>query len=92
MSFCSSITVANPCRLPQPGARFMDPKKVMMREFWGAHMRFFRSMCTASKVTEVVRQARAALAAGECVVIGLQSTGKPPGSAFSGLFCCFWSS
>lgn len=44
-------------------------------QLWGAHLRFFRQLCTAAKVEEVARLAIEALAAGQCVVIGLQSTG-----------------
>ncbi|KAK2077490.1 hypothetical protein QBZ16_004335 [Prototheca wickerhamii] len=49
---------------------------VPWRGFWAAHQRFFRHMCMSAKVPTVVRLARAALAAGKCVVIGLQSTGE----------------
>lgn len=38
-------------------------------------MRFFRQLCTAAKVDEVVALTKEALAGGQCVVIGLQSTG-----------------
>ena len=44
--------------------------------FWGAHQRFFKSLIMGFKVPELVRLARAALARGDCVVIGLQSTGE----------------
>ena len=44
--------------------------------FWGAHQRFFSMMCIAAKVPEVVRLAQEAVQAGQCVVIGLQSTGE----------------
>jgi hypothetical protein len=46
------------------------------RYFWGQHQRFFMSLCAAMKVPAVVRAARAAVAAGKCVVIGIQSTGE----------------
>ena len=46
-----------------------------MSQLWGAHLRFFRQLCTAAKVGEVARLAHEALDAGHCVVIGLQSTG-----------------
>lgn len=44
--------------------------------FWAAHQRFFSIMCMASKVPAAARLAQAALEAGKCVVIGLQSTGE----------------
>ncbi|GBG27653.1 Protein strawberry notch-like 1 [Hondaea fermentalgiana] len=44
--------------------------------FWSAHQRFFKQLCVAFKVPDVVRLARGALADGHCVVIGLQSTGE----------------
>ena len=42
----------------------------------GAHLRFFRQLCTSAKVHEVARLALEALKEGHCVVIGLQSTGE----------------
>jgi hypothetical protein len=44
--------------------------------FYGALLRFFRLMCSALKVRSIVGAGRAALARGECVVIGMQSTGE----------------
>lgn len=44
--------------------------------FWGAHQRFFRSLCIASKVDKAISLAKQALRDGLCVVIGLQSTGE----------------
>ena len=38
--------------------------------------RFFKYLCIAAKVSEVVRLARKGVAEGKCVVIGLQSTGE----------------
>ena len=46
-----------------------------MRGAYAANLRFFRQMCTAAKVHKTVEQAKEALQAGHCVVIGLQSTG-----------------
>eukprot|EP00873_Tetraselmis_striata_P003882 jgi/Tetstr1/424146/TSEL_014753.t1 len=46
------------------------------RIFWSAHQRFFRGMCMSAKVPAVVAKAEEVLAAGHCVVIGLQSTGE----------------
>lgn len=44
--------------------------------FWGAHQRFFRSLCIASKVDLAIETVQAALKDGHCCVIGLQSTGE----------------
>lgn len=55
---------------------FGGAASVTWRSFWASHQRFFRHMCMAAKVPEAVRMAEAALAAGKCVVIGLQSTGE----------------
>lgn len=44
--------------------------------FWGAHQRFFKQLCLGIKVPAVVREAKAVLDAGYCVVIGLQTTGE----------------
>ena len=38
--------------------------------------RFFKYLCIAAKVPEVVQLARRGLQEGKCVVIGLQSTGE----------------
>lgn len=59
----------------------MQGKAGVMREAYAANLRFFRQMCTAAKVKKTVEQAREAIAAGHCVVIGLQSTGEQVGSA-----------
>jgi K+ transporter len=45
------------------------------RTFWAAQQRFFKLLCVSLKTPAVVVAAKAALAAGQCVVIGLQSTG-----------------
>ncbi|KAJ8614621.1 hypothetical protein CTAYLR_008995 [Chrysophaeum taylorii] len=44
--------------------------------YFGAHQRFFRSLLMSVKVDAVVDTANKALRAGQCVVIGLQSTGE----------------
>ena len=44
--------------------------------FWGSHQRFFKNMLMAAKVLSLSKEAHEALAAGKCVVIGLQSTGE----------------
>ena len=45
-------------------------------QYWGSHQRFFRYLCIASKVDDVVQITKEALAKGKAVVIGLQSTGE----------------
>ena len=43
---------------------------------WAYHQRFFASLCMSAKVEVAVGMARSALAAGKCVVVGLQNTGE----------------
>mmetsp|Transcript_21181 Transcript_21181/g.47283 ORF Transcript_21181/g.47283 Transcript_21181/m.47283 type:complete len:1771 (-) Transcript_21181:242-5554(-) len=50
--------------------------KMVKTLYWGAHQRFFRSLCIASKVDLAIKEAREALEDGKCVVVGLQSTGE----------------
>ncbi|KAL5003970.1 hypothetical protein ScPMuIL_017426 [Solemya velum] len=45
-------------------------------QFWSSHQRFFKQMCMGMKVPTVLREAKEALDAGHCVVIGLQTTGE----------------
>ncbi|XP_024532194.1 protein FORGETTER 1 [Selaginella moellendorffii] len=52
------------------------PLNQLWRVFWANHQRFFRHMCMSAKVPAVVRLAKQALSEGNCVVIGLQSTGE----------------
>lgn len=52
-------------------------------QYYSAHLRFFRQLCTAAKVDKVSMLAREVLDQGKCVVIGLQSTGKL-------LLCSVW--
>ena len=47
-----------------------------LMQFWGAHQRFFKQLCMSIKVREVVSVAQRCRAAGQCVVIGLQTTGE----------------
>jgi hypothetical protein len=56
----------------------LGPKaqKIMWTNFWSAHHRFFRCLCMSVKVTHAVKLASEAVRRGECVVIGLQSTGE----------------
>ena len=48
----------------------------VMRQFWGAHQRFFNQMCMGAKVPAAIRLAKRALENNQCVVIGLLSTGE----------------
>jgi hypothetical protein len=52
------------------------PPHVLNGVFWGAHQRFFRSLCIASKVDVAIETVQNALELGHCCVIGLQSTGE----------------
>ena len=52
------------------------PSARVMTHYWGCHQRFFRSLCMAVKVPEVVREIKKALANNKCCVIGLQTTGE----------------
>jgi len=44
--------------------------------YWGAAQRFFKLLCVSLKLPRVVAEVKAALAAGRCAVVGLQSTGE----------------
>ena len=44
--------------------------------YWGSHQRFFIQLVLGLKVPSVVKLAQESLAAGKCVVIGMQSTGE----------------
>jgi hypothetical protein len=48
--------------------------------YWGAHQRFFRSLCISCKVPALLEQVEAMLLEGKCCVIGLQSTGEAAAS------------
>jgi len=48
----------------------------VMRYYWGQHQRFFMSLCAAMKVPAVVMAVKKARDAGNCAVIGIQSTGE----------------
>lgn len=43
--------------------------------YWSAHQRFFKCLCIAAKVEECVKITKDAIKNGNCVVIGIQSTG-----------------
>lgn len=49
-----------------------------------AHQRFFRSLCISLKVPRTVQICKEAIAAGKCVVIGLQTTGQAGADAVHG--------
>ncbi|XP_034104653.1 protein strawberry notch [Drosophila albomicans] len=51
-------------------------QKIITCQFWSAHQRFFKNLCIASKVNQVVKMVREAAQQGKAVVIGLQSTGE----------------
>eukprot|EP01041_Mallomonas_annulata_P007017 gene7017-14279_t len=59
-----------PLSIPPNGQGFI------MRYFWGAHQRFFRSLCISLKVPCAIAIAKQAIQEGKSVVIGLQSTGE----------------
>ncbi len=50
--------------------------KAVWTQFWGAHQRFFKYLCIASKVRFAVAFVKEALRANKAIVIGLQSTGE----------------
>eukprot|EP01042_Synura_sphagnicola_P003702 gene3702-4618_t len=66
--------------------KFMSPLKgnkktgvtraFVFRYYWGAHQRFFRSLCISLKVPCAVALAKKALEDGKSVIIGLQTTGE----------------
>ncbi|GIL79152.1 hypothetical protein Vretifemale_8504, partial [Volvox reticuliferus] len=51
------------------------------KAFWSTQQRFFKLLCVSLKVPTVVSEACEALAAGQCVVIGLQTTGEAAAEA-----------
>jgi hypothetical protein len=53
------------------------------RPFWAAQQRFFKLLCVSMKVPAVVEEAKRALEAGHCVVVGLQSTGESAADALN---------
>lgn len=65
------------------------------RPFWSAQQRFFKLLCVSLKVPTVVSHAKEALEEGNCVIIGLQSTGEAAADALSlspGASCRTWIS
>lgn len=65
-----------PTKLTDAQKRQLKETQMRYTLFWGAHMRFFRSMLMAGKVEATAAKATAAVADGMSVVIGLQSTGE----------------
>ncbi|DBA97285.1 hypothetical protein WJX77_012218 [Trebouxia sp. C0004] len=66
----------------------------LWKPFWSAQQRFFKLLCVSLKVPIVAAEAKAALAAGQAVVIGLQSTGEAAADAMQlepGQMCGFVS-
>ncbi|XP_068140530.1 protein strawberry notch [Drosophila tropicalis] len=61
------------CRLMNIDNRI---QKIITCQFWCAHQRFFKNLCIASKINQVVKMTRIATCTGKAVVIGLQSTGE----------------
>ena len=68
--------VNDPFKKPDAPVRRGTPNGVLWRYFWGAHQRFFKDLCVASKVPAALQVARQSLKDKKCVVIGLQSTGE----------------
>ncbi|KAF6265497.1 hypothetical protein COO60DRAFT_1623874 [Scenedesmus sp. NREL 46B-D3] len=56
-------------------------KRDVWKTFWAAQQRFFKLLCVGLKLDTVMAEAKAALASGMCVVIGLQSTGEAAADA-----------
>lgn len=57
----------------------ITPKKarnMLFQYYWGAHQRFFRSLCISLKVNHAIKLATESLKAKHSVIIGLQSTGE----------------
>lgn len=51
-------------------------KKQCWNQFWSSHQRFFKYLCIAAKVPEIIRVTKEEIKNGNAVVIGLQSTGE----------------
>ena len=45
-------------------------------QFWSCHQRFFKQLCLGMKVPTIIKEAKEALDNGQCIVIGLQTTGE----------------
>ena len=51
------------------------------RHFWGAHQAFFKQLLNSLKAKFAIAEAQEAIDRGECVVIGLLSTGEAKANA-----------
>ena len=61
----------------EPDAARGDARLLHLAQvYWGCHQRFFKQLIVSMKVDLVVAEAKAALAQGFAVVIGLQQTGE----------------
>ena len=52
-----------------------------IRHFWGAHQAFFKQLLNSLKAKFAIAEAQEAIDRGECVVIGLLSTGEAKANA-----------
>ncbi|KAH3812323.1 hypothetical protein DPMN_140752 [Dreissena polymorpha] len=46
------------------------------QQFWSCHQRFFKQLCLGMKVPTIISEAKKAMDRGQCIVIGLQTTGE----------------
>lgn len=53
-----------------------SPNKMIWRNFWSAHQRFFKELAICAKVPYVAQNAKEMLQKGHSVVVGLQGTGE----------------
>ncbi|KAG2500714.1 hypothetical protein HYH03_001479 [Edaphochlamys debaryana] len=53
----------------------------VFKAYWATLQRFFKLLCVSIKVPAVIAEAREALSSGQCVVIGLQTTGEAAADA-----------
>jgi hypothetical protein len=67
MQFMEALETLEENGLPVP--------RSIWRQYWATHQRFFRHMCLAAKVPKLVELSQGALANGQSVCVGLQSTG-----------------
>ena len=61
--------------------RTRAPSQDILKVYWGTAQRFFKLLCVSLKLPTVLAEVQAALDAGMCAVIGLQSTGEAATSA-----------
>ena len=53
-----------------------DARSAIWKNYWAAHQRFFRNFIVAVKARTLIAQAKKEIEQGNCVVIGLQTTGE----------------